>query len=128
MFAAISRYWSLITAVLKAKKEINNVMKEENTWKSRKFFITIINIVLALVGIAMEFIPAPLGAKIILVISVAYFIANVISKMTPTTKDDEVLAAIRDAIVKLGIDPDKQPVLPAPAPKPEEVPGAENPK
>jgi hypothetical protein len=126
MFAGITKYWSLLTALLKAKKEITVTMKEHN-WKSTKFFIAIVNIVLSLIAVGMKFVSGELGLYIIFGISALYYVANVVSKMTPTTKDDEFLAAIKDAVLKLGINPEQPPVLPKKEEAPV-IPGDQNPK
>lgn len=120
MLGNIKKYWALIWGLLSAKKEITKAM-QENNWKSTKFFITIINIVLSLVAVGLKFIPAQTGLWVIFGISALYFVANVIAKITPSKKDDEFLAALRDSIIKLGIKPEETPVVPAPETKKEEV-------
>ena len=120
MFKAISRYWSLIGGILSAKKEITKVM-QEHSWNSTKFFVTIINIVLSLVAVGLKFVPAATGLWIVFAISSVYFLANVVAKMTPTTADNEFLAALRDSVIKLGIKPEEIPQAPAKA----EIPNTE---
>ena len=121
MFKSIGRYISILKAALKAKKEITKVM-QDHSWKSTKFFITIINILLSLLAAGLHFLPAATAAWLIFGISALYFMANVISKMTPSKKDDDFLAALRENILKLGIKPEEVPMAPAKADiKPEEV-------
>lgn len=112
MFKNMALFWKLGKEALRGKKEINAAYKD-NGWKSRKFFIAVINIGLSVLAVGMSYIPAAQAAWIIFGISSLYFVANVVSKMTPSTADDEFLAALRANIERLGIKPEEIPVAPA---------------
>lgn len=102
MFAQLKALW----AVLNAKKEIGKLMEKKDGWKTTEFWVNLIIILLTLLASVMSMIPADVAAKIIAGLAAVYTIARAIVKVTPSTKDDELVARIGKVLEeKLKIQP-----------------------
>lgn len=101
-----------ISLALKAKKALNQIEKEVKTmegkkWLEREFILSIIGIAGTLWAAAQGFLPPETAAKVGLWIITAFTVsrtlikaAESIAKLTKTTKDDEIVAAVAQVLDK----------------------------
>ena len=89
-----------ILLLIKIKKAISKLIKEEKIMKhnyfSTEFILSVLSI-LALVWSAVQgSIDPALVAKVVAIITAIYTIARTVAKITPTLKDDEFLKKIAE--------------------------------
>lgn len=93
-------------AVLKAKKELLKLMEIKDGWKTTEFWVNLVIILITLLAGVMSMIPAVTAAKILAGLAALYTVARAVVKVTPSTKDDEIVARIgKELEEKLKIQP-----------------------
>lgn len=103
MFKQLGLYIKLIKLALASKTEVTTVVKE-NGWKSTRFWVTVMTIGLNVLGVIIGMLPAYTSMWIIFILALAYLVLRTISKMTATTVDDELVAALEEPLTKIGVD------------------------
>lgn len=119
MFKQLGLYIKLIKLALSSKTEVTTVVKE-NGWKSTRFWTVIITIFLNMLGAVIGMFPAYWSMWIIFILALVYLVLRTVSKLTPGTADDEIVAALEEPLKKLGVDT-KTEQIPS-APKSEDLP------
>lgn len=98
------KWFKAIKAILAAKKEIGKMSKDG--WKTTEFWVNLVIILITLFAGVMGMLPAALVAQTMAALAVIYTIARTIVKVTPSSKDDEVVERIGAVLAeKLGIKP-----------------------
>lgn len=77
---------------------------ETHGWKSTRFWITLITIMLNVFGLIAGMLPATTVAWIVFGLTAIYVVFRTLSKITPTLKDDEIVAALEEPLKKIGVD------------------------
>jgi len=90
----------LIVGLVIKKLKKGGAMK--NGFKTTEFWFSVISVVLSIWMAVQGLLPAEYVAGIIGIVTAAYTIARAIVKMTPSTKDDELLAKIDELLKKSG--------------------------
>jgi len=84
-----------IQLFLKVRKEVNIIKKEvknmKDGWKTTEFWLTIFSAIVSIYFALSGIIPNDLAIKITAVCVSIYTVARAVVKVTPTTKDDELL-------------------------------------
>jgi len=83
----------LLFLAKKSYEEVKGAMVK-NGLKSTEFWLTVITVIVNIWFAVVGLIPADLVAKILAGVAAVYTIARTIVKLTPTTKDDELLDKI----------------------------------
>jgi uncharacterized membrane protein YfcA len=98
-----------IKLLIALKKFLEGVKQMKAGWKSTEFWVTLLGVIGSLVGSIAGMLPPELVVKIVAGLVIVYTIARTITKLTPSTKDDELVAKIGEIINKLGgqVPPDK---------------------
>jgi len=82
----------LLFLAKKSYEEVKGAMKK-GIWTT-EFWLTVITVIVNIWFAVVGLIPADLVAKILAGVAAIYTIARTIVKLTPTTKDDELLDKI----------------------------------
>lgn len=91
-----------INLLLKLRQIIQEGKKMKAGWKTTEFWATLLGIIGTLAGAVVGYLPPELVVKIITGLIAVYTVARAVVKLTPSTKDDELVAKIGEVITKLG--------------------------
>lgn len=98
----------MLFTVKKSVNQIKEAYMEEKTWTSRKFLLTVVGALASFWGAAQGFLPQELSIKIGAGLIAVFVIMNALTrialiavKFTKTTKDDEAVAALTEALAEL---------------------------
>lgn len=92
-------------AVNDAYKKIKEAYMKGKGFLTSEFWLTALGVLASLAGALVGYIPPELTIKIVAGLTAVYTIARAIVKLTPSTKDDELVEKIAQIIKNLGGKP-----------------------
>ena len=93
----LKAYWNIAKALLKIKSEVSK-MNDKPAWRSTAGLLNILSLILTAFAGFQGILSAELAAKILAGLVMVFTVANAIVKFTPSKKDDEFLAKVRELI------------------------------